>query len=457
MKFYCRYHPITVARWHCKKCRLGFCTDCIPAADHALKMAKCPHCQDALGYLKERKTEQPFWQEHQRFYRFPLQREPMLLILLTGLFSLAALLNDIAAFGVLALNLLLLHRYAHASVIDFARGRFQAPGLQVLLNRESFTGTFALLLANVVLVGPGVLCAVRGLRAAAAVVSILALLIAPALLISVLRQQDFRAALNPASLLAPIVRMDKEYWLLSAYLALCLLLGLIVTDVFLQHAPPVLWYPAFTVIPAYLMLALAALFGYVLCQYDAFDVAAEGDTVKSRKPKAELNTLITNTHIDMALKDGELDKVITLLRTSMKQKKASDLRRDQLYFLLRQRKDYAALAENAEAYLWRLLIRSQYKEALHLLKALQTLDPAFCLHDLELSFQLAEHCSAQEEYRLLLWLARDGHKRFKAEPALARLYTLAADTLENHFGEGKKAALFRDFVQAHLSPSQDAG
>lgn len=457
MKFYCRYHPIVVANWHCAQCRRNYCRDCVPAADTSLQTGTCPQCRNPLSVLRERKTEVPFWQNMAQFCLFPFRHEPALLMLILAALSLVALAGEVAALVVLALGLFLLHRYVHACAVGFARGRFEAPSVQVLLDAGEYTSTTALLLANGVLIGPVALNVWYQQPLGVAAFGLLALLVAPALLISVLRQQDLRLALKPETLLAPIVRMEQKYWWLSACLALAVLIGLITTDLFVQHAPAFIVYPACTAIVSALVLALAALFGYVLCQYDAFDQASNQDAAKPRKAKGELPTLITDTQIDMALKDGELDKVIDLLKGALKKKGSADLRRDQLFTLLNQRGDYAALAEDAEVYLWRLLTRGQFRQAFTLLKELQQAQATFCLHDLELSTQLAELCFKHGEYKLLLWLARDGHKRFKPEPALARLYTLAADTLSQHFGAEKKAAVFREYVQTHLTPKQDAG
>jgi hypothetical protein len=454
MKFYCRYHPIVVACWRCPQCRRNYCRDCVPAADFVLQEGTCPQCRAPLSILRERRTELPFWQNLAQFCLFPLRQESLLLMLMLAALSLVALAGEVAALVVLALGLILLHRYAHATAVAFARGRFEAPSVQTLLDAGEYTSTSALLLANAVLIGPVVASLWFEQRLSAAAFGLLALLVAPALLVSVLRQQDFRLALKPETLLAPIVRMGRQYGWLSACLALAVLIGLIATDLFVQHAPPFLIFPACTAIVTALVLALASLFGYVLCQYDAFDQSTDQDAAKSRKTKGELPVLITDTLIDMALKDGELDKVIELLKGALKQKGSADLRRDQLYTLLYQRGDFPALLDDAETYLWRLVLRGQSRQAFDLLKIFQQTQVTFCLHDLELSVQLAELCYKQEEYKLLLWLARDGHKRFKPEPALARLYTLAADTLSQHFGADKKAAVFREYVQTHLTPSQ---
>lgn len=457
MKFYCRYHPIVVANWHCPQCRRNYCRDCVPAADATLQTGTCPQCRSPLSVLKERKTELPFWQNMAQFCLFPFRQEPALLMLILAALSLIALAGEVAGLVVLGLGLFLLHRYAHACAIGFARGRFEAPSVQVLLDAGEYTSTTAFLLANVVLIGSVVLSLWFDQTLSAVGLGLLALLVAPALLISVLRQQDLRLALKPETLLAPLVRMDRQYWWLSAFLALEVLIGLIATDLFVQHAPAFIVYPAGTIIVTALFLALAALLGYVLCQYDAFDLSSHQETTKPRKAKGELPVLITDTLIDMALKDGELDKVIELLKGALKQKGSADLRRDQLFTLLHQRGDYAALLEDAEIYLWRQLTRGQYRQAFTLLKEFQQTQATFCLHDLELSAELAELCFKHEEYKLLLWLARDAHKRFKPEPALARLYTLAADTLSQHFGADKKAEVFREYVRTHLTPQSDAG
>jgi hypothetical protein len=453
MKFYCRYHPITAARWHCPKCRIAFCRACVPLADERTREGVCPHCRESLQFLRERRVDTPFWQNNSRFYRFPFQPEPALLLMLNALIGSVAAVNSITLGLAACLTLLLSLRYGLAISNHFAQGKLQAPSLQTIVSGKGYRATLALLLAVLVLVAPPSLAIWLDNPVNALILTLLSLLSAPALIISVLRQQDLLAALHPTILLAPIVRLGWAYLITCAHVGLCLLIGNIVRDLFFLHTTPAFGFAASAVMVSYACMVLAALFGYTLCQYQAgaSETTESGQDDAASMPRNQAQALQTQALIDMALKDGRLDTLISLLKAEMKQKCVSDLRRDQLYFLLSQREDFDALLEDAEIYLQRLLMRGRAQDAFRLIRQLRAHDSSFRLYNAELSLQLAEQARKTGDFRLVLWLAQDAHLRLKPEPALARLYLLTATVLANEFNAAPKAAVFVDYVHTHLS------
>ncbi len=451
MKHYCRYHPITAARWHCPQCHIAFCRDCVPLADEKHRSGACPHCKESLQYLRERRVEEPFWARNTRFYMFPLQREPILLMVMVGLLAGLARLNPIATWLLLGLGVLLVLRYGFAVTQQCAQGKLKAPTLQVITENSGYQGTLAVFVALAVMLGPAVAAMHFDQPWLATLGTLLALLCAPALIISTLRQQHFVAALQPKSLLAAVVRLESAYLVLVFHVFFCLILFRIASDLFVQHAPAILSLPALAIFASYTLLILAALFGYVLCQYDAGAEETSDAAPVKRHASASQQTLWSQAQIDMALKEGKLGQVINLLKSELKQKRASELRRDQLYLLLQQRGDWDALLEDAEAFLNRLMVRGKYRDALQLLQQLREHHPHFRIHSLPLTLELAQQAAAAEEFRLALWLAQDAHTRFGPEPELAKLYLLAAQILAQQFKQHDKAKMFLNYVHTRLA------
>ncbi|THB63312.1 MAG: hypothetical protein D6B27_12455, partial [Gammaproteobacteria bacterium] len=63
-KTYCKYHPDTPARFHCKSCDIDICSLCYKPNDDEKSNVKyrCPICQRPISSLSMENVITPFWE-----------------------------------------------------------------------------------------------------------------------------------------------------------------------------------------------------------------------------------------------------------------------------------------------------------------------------------------------------------------------------------------------------------
>jgi len=424
----------------------------MPDANEKTKTGICPHCYQPLLFLEKQQANTPFWQNLSRFFRFPFQLEPLLLIVLSSILGLAFLSHYALALSAALMITLALVHYGQKILKSETSVLQKAPALSSILSSQYVKQSVsASLLFGVAILSPLLAASYLNLPLALFLSTIM-LWFLPALLMVKLRQEKFDNSLHIDTILAPIISMKWTYVSLVGILATLLLSSLVIIDFSLQHLPVLAASVISAAISSYFSLVMFSLLSYVLLEYKSFSKKDDSPTKqKAVRPLHEIDNLKRlDADIDIAIKSGNYTRLTTFLEKELKRASFSELRRDQLYKLLSALNDYKRLEQYAHAFLWRMYGRGQIEAAVQFIHQCRAHNPEFVLFDLELSKLLAEAFHKIEEYNLIVWLAYEAHTRFDPEPNLAELYLRVAKTLLTKQHDKYRPQAYLSYIIKHF-------
>ncbi|MFO7529305.1 MAG: hypothetical protein R6W86_10940 [Marinobacter sp.] len=452
MKHDCHYHPGEPAKWHCGECQIRYCSRCMPDADTRQRKALCPHCSKAMRYLGAATEAVPFWNRIGAFFRYPFHSDPLIVIAICTLVPVIAPANLIGILIWIVLALALF-KYTYAVINHTAEGNLKPPPVAVAFTGSGFDIVVLQLLVFVVmggLVGAAAMLGgpILGMLAIAFVVLAL-----PASIMVLAMERSVGAAVNPMNLALLISRIGTPYFLLYGYLILLTLASGAAQDFALNHFP--LWFsqPLAGFLNSTFTLILFHMLGYLLFQYQeelgfAADVQ-DGETLAQAQSRDRAARF--DADIDMNLKDGNYDRVQSMLGETLKRDPDNALRIAQLYKLLMARRDVPELHRH-HARILNWLANSNDGEAIaELVTLLQEAEPTFRLEDPELSVRCAGAMYHRGRFKPALRLLQDFHKRFPHSDQLAPAYLLVAQILANGLQQWEKATAFLTFIQKKCS------
>ncbi|WP_372985989.1 hypothetical protein [Marinobacter sp.] len=448
MKHDCHYHPGEPAKWHCGECQIHYCSRCMPDADTRQRKALCPHCSKAMRYLGAATEAVPFWNRIGAFFRYPFHSDPLIVIAICTLVPVIAPANLIGILIWIVLALALF-KYTYAVINHTAEGHLKPPPVAVAFTGSGFDIVVLQLLVFVVmggLVGAAAMLGgpILGMLAIAFVVLAL-----PASIMVLAMERSVGAAVNPMNLALLISRIGTPYFLLYGYLILLTLASGAAQDFALNHFP--LWFsqPLAGFLNSTFTLILFHMLGYLLFQYQeelgfAADVQ-DGETLAQAQSRDR--TARFDADIDMNLKDGNYDRVQSMLREALIRDPDNALRIAQLYKLLMARRDVPEL-HRYHVRILNWLANSNDGEAIaELVTLLQEAEPTCRLEDPELSVRCASAMYHRGRFKPALRLLQDFHKRFPDSDQLAPAYLLVAQILANGLNQWEKATAFLTFIQ----------
>jgi len=424
----------------------------MPDANEKSKTGICPHCHQPLLFLEKQQADMPFWQNLSRFFRFPFQLEPLLLIALSSVLGFALLSHYALALSAALLNTLMLVLYGQKIIKSEISVLQQAPSLSsILSNQHIKQSVSACLLFGAAILSPLLAASYLNLPLALFLSAIM-LWFLPAILMVKLRQERFDNSLQVDTILAPMITMKWAYAALVGILATLLLTSLVFINFSLQHFPLLVSSLLSTATFSYFSLVMFSLLGYVLLEYKSFSNIDDATTKhKVVRPKHEIDNIKRlDADIDIAIKSGNYTRLTNLLEKEVKRTRFSELRREQLYKVLSALKDYKRLEQHAHAFLWLMYGRGQIEAAAQFIHQCRAHNPEFVLFDLELSKLLAEAFHKIEEYNLIVWLAYDAHTRFDPEPNLAELYLRVAKTLLTKQHDKYRPQAYLSYIVKHF-------
>lgn len=448
MKHDCHYHPGDPAKWHCGECQMHYCSRCMPDADTRQRRGLCPQCSKAMRYLGAATEVVPFWHRVGAFFRYPFHTDPLIVIAICTLVPILAPANLIGILIWLVLALALF-KYTYAVINHTAEGHLKPPAVSV-----AFTGTgfdiVALQFLVFVLMGGLVFTAgmIGGplLMMLALAFVVLAL---PASIMVLAMERSVGAAVNPMNLAMLISRIGAPYFLLYGYLILLTLASGAAQDFAMTHFPLWVSQPLAGFLNSTFTLILFHMLGYLLFQYQeelgfASDLqdGADGQDNHQRDRSARFDA-----DIDMNLKDGNYDRVQSMLKEALKRDRDNGQRIGQLYQLLTARNDVPELYRYHPRLLAWLADHNDGDGMAALLHSLQNAEPQFRLDDPELAVRCARTLYHRGHFKLALRLLQDFHKRFPDSKQLAQAYLLVAQTLANGLNQWEKATAFLTFIQ----------
>lgn len=448
MKHDCHYHPGDPAKWHCGECQVHYCTRCMPDADTRQRKALCPRCSKAMRYLGAATEVVPFWNRIGSFFRYPFHSDPLIVIAICTLVPIIAPANLIGVLIWLLLALALF-KYTYAVINHTAEGHLKPPSVSVAFTGSGFNIVILQLLVFILmggLVGAAAMLGGPLLMMLALAFVVLAL---PASIMVLAMERSVGAAVNPMNLAVLISRIGSPYFLLYGYLILLTLASGVAQDFALNHFPFWLSQPLSGFLNSTFTLILFNMLGYLLFQYQeelGFASDIQGETSGVDMHQRDRSTRF-DADIDMNLKDGNYDRVQSMLKEALKRNRDDDLRIGQLYQLLVARNDATKLYQYHPRILGWLADRNDGEDIASVLGLLEQAEPGFKLDDPELAVRCARCLYHRGQFKQVLRLLQDFHKRFPDSEELAPAYLLVAQALANGLNQWEKATAFLTFIQ----------
>ena len=448
MKHDCHYHPGEPAKWHCGECQMHYCTRCMPDADTRQRRALCPRCSKAMRYLGAATEVVPFWQRVGAFFRYPFHTDPLIVIAICTLVPLIAPPNLIGLLIWIVLALALF-KYTYAVINHTAEGHLKPPPVAVAFTGSGFNIVILQLLVFVLmggLVGAAAMIGGPILMMLALAFAVLAL---PASIMVLAMERSVGAAVNPMNLAVLISRIGTPYFLLYGYLILLTLASGAAQDFAVNHFPMWVAQPLAGFLNSTFTLILFHMLGYLLFQYQeelgfASDLQdEEGITENHQRDRSSR----FDADLDMNLKDGNYDRVHSMLLEALKNDRDNPVRVGQLYQLLTARNDARELYRFHPRIMAWLAARQDGDGLNRLVETLQTLEPGFKLEDPELAVTCANTLYHRGHPKTAIRLLQDFHKRFPNSDQLAPAYLIVAQALANGLQQWEKASAFLAFIQ----------
>ncbi|MEX2474637.1 hypothetical protein [Marinobacter sp.] len=448
MKHDCHYHPGDPAKWHCGECQTHYCTRCMPDADSRKRHALCPHCSRAMRYLGAATEVVPFWNRLSAFFRYPFHTDPLIVIAICTLVPLMVKPNLLGVIITLVLAVALL-KYTYDVIRHTAEGHMKPPAVSVAFTGSGFNIVILQLLVFVVMGGLVGAAAMVGGALLMMLTLAFVVLALPASIMVLAMERSVGAAVNPMNLAVLISRIGSPYFLLYAYLILLTLASGAAQDFAATHFPVWFSQPLAGFLNSTFTLILFHMLGYLLFQYqeelgfasDLQDEEAPGD-VQHQDRSARFDA-----DIDINLKDGNYDRVQSMLKEALIKDRDNPQRIGQLFQLLSARNDTAELYRYHPRILGWLANRNDGDSLATLLEDLEGVETGFRLDDPELAVHCARSLYQRGQYKALLKLLQDFLKRFPDSNELAPAYLLVAQALANGLNQWEKATAFLNFIQ----------
>lgn len=434
----------------------------MPDANERKKQGTCPNCQHELYYLEQRQAPLTFWHTLPQFFIFPCNKEPLLILTISGLLALTFLGHYLLALAASIFIIELVTRYGY-QIIKKKKSTLKAPpGLSEVLSFKQFDKSLVVsIFIGLTLFAP-ILAAQYANLLLATFLGLLAFWCLPAAILIKFRQNKFDNTLKLNTILEPMIRMKWAYFGLVCGLIIAFITSLILVNFSQQHLPEIVSPIVSAVTFSYFSLVMFSLLAYILQEHQSFATIPPVDSlnksaqVKKAKAINEFDQIKRiDADIDIALKQGNYSQLVTRLEKELKRQSFSDLRRDQLYKLLCALNDHDRLEKYAHSFLTVMLGRNKLDEAAQFIHARREHNAEFVLYDLSLSKRLADAFHEHQEYQLVVWLAFKAHTRFQPEAELAELYLRAAKTLLAKLRDKHKASEYLSYVIAHY-PDQPA-
>jgi tetratricopeptide (TPR) repeat protein len=448
VKHDCDYHPGDPAKWHCGECQIHFCSRCMPDADQRKQHALCPKCNRAMRYLGAATEVVPFWNRIGAFFRYPFHTDPLLVIAICTLVPLVITGNIVGLIVSLVLVLALL-KYTYAVIRHTADGHMKPPPVSVAFSGTGFDIVILQLLVFILmgaLVSAAMMVGGPVLMLVALALVVLAL---PASVMVLAMEHSVAAAVNPMNLAVLISRIGSPYFLLYGYLILLSIASGAAQEFAFNHFAPQVANILAGFLNSTFTLMLFHMLGYLLFQYqEELGFASDHQDEESLgELQSRDRTHRFDADIDMNLKDGNYDRVQSMLKDSLKRDPSNAHRLEQLHALLTARDDHQELYRYHPRLLTMLADKNDGESLASLLSTIEQTEPGFRLNDPELALHCARTLYHRGQFKPVLKLLQDFHKRFPESECLPHAYLVVAQALANGLGQWEKATAFLTFIK----------
>ncbi|MCC6199601.1 MAG: hypothetical protein IT466_02370 [Moraxellaceae bacterium] len=452
MTYYCKYHALDAAAWHCPTCRVHFCDACSPdTAGESTVVHYCPHCNGELRRLGGAHAALPFWLRLTDFLRYPLS--PIGVLLMLSALALPVLISEgviglVVRFGIL----LVVARYGWSALETASTGNLQPPEVSKILKKEGTELAFSV--GAVLAVFAGVTGYVFMKSAFyGTLLGVVFLCLFPLVMVAAGVNRSIGSGVSAEGIKSSFVGIGPVYAVVCLLVAGLFLVLQSLVSLFADILPLPVGRGLAAGVYAYFLMVVFPLAGYLMFQFQeslGFSVNAD-----DRLHKAKKRIDPVQIQLEMMLKEGNYAKALSLLK-GQTQKKGSTLAAHERYHkLLWSMNDADAMREHADVY-FKMLIENGYDaQALALMRNLLKSIPIYKPEDPDTCYDLAMVFERMGDYRLAVHVVNGLHKDASNFARLPEAYLLAARLLSESLGMPAKAMALLRFLegryQSHAS------
>ncbi|NVJ49682.1 MAG: hypothetical protein HWE11_04800 [Gammaproteobacteria bacterium] len=450
----CKYHPQVPASWHCSRCDIAYCVDCV-AAPERNSFIRCSLCRSYLTPVGVSQTITPFWLQIGQFFTYPLN--PGLLILAAVLSVLFPFLFASFSFSLFWFALFfgwnsLIYKIFYSIMELTAGGDLTPPKISQVFSLKNYSILFKLFVIIFVL-GTSAY-KLLGFSLILGLVYIVFLVFAyPAINIILCIDKSLMSALNPARMIRIMVSIGWSYWLLFAFIVLFSISINIASSYTMTLFP--FWIALGIQHFLYLILSFAMyhMIGYTIYQYhfeldhsvDRFKMTAnlqQQRGAKSGNEPSSLQQLPTSSLADakVYLQEGRYDDAEQSLRDALKANDTQEEVYELLYRLYIQLGKKSLMTKLCDKHL-SVLMRTKARNLMKMsyFKVLEY-NPDYFPNDADTLIELIKACNRKEEvkqaYRLFKFLKQEHIEH----PQLAEVTFVLAKLLAEKLNRREDAA-----------------
>lgn len=438
---YCKYHPLTVASWHCPSCHISVCDECTHLPGEAETTPYCLLCNHALVLLQGQNAISPFWLHYTDFMRLPFTLSGSLGLLLMML--LPMLTPDNLFLPVAGVSFFLLMLYGWCLLQYGATGELKDPTLALLLKSVNRQACEVSLVLTAAVLGLGLLA--QKIFLLAVLLTLAGIILLPLLLMAVALERSI-SVLWQVRVWQDILREVRFLYLplLGASMVLFVMAYALV-HLLADVLSPNIIQGLKNGFYGYGLWVMMAISGYTLYQFQKplhFEVA--GKKTKKRVVSRKLD--YQTNRLEVYLKEGLYERAAALLKSLAEKQKKNPEIQERYYQLLVLMQDRDQIPYQASNYLEALLETGQTPQAMQVLVKLHYLIPDFRPQSPDLCFDLAKLCVEQQDYPRAVRLLRKMHQDYPNYANLPEAYLLLAKLLNDKLGENHEALEILEYL-----------
>lgn len=438
---FCKYHPLQTATWHCSRCCIRVCDDCVQPALDVDAVPTCFLCNQELTTLQQIAPVVPFWLQYTQFMRLPLSLLGMFLLVL--LFAVPVFTPSTATIP------MMFAMYVIAGFYGWHLLQQAATGILTDLSTNSFrqqSGKLAIKVASLlaaIFVALNVL-AVK-MSALAHGLNIVLVFILPAILMTIAIEKQISAVMQLSQLHLIVSKLRFLYvpvvlaslLLLSITTAITTLLADVLSGQVMQGLKQALY--------SYGLWVMMSVVGYVLFEFHQlldFEILGK----KNKKRFLPKQHDIQQARLEVFLKEGAYDKAAAVLKAQSEKFKNNPDIQEKYYQLLIFMQDAEQVPFQASHYMEALLAVGQDAQALDVLRKVRRLVPNFMPPTAEMRFTLAKVSAEYQYYELACDLLRQLHKEYPHYAELPEAYLLLAKLLHEKLNNSPEALEVMEYL-----------
>lgn len=312
----CKFHPTVAALHYCEACDINFCEPCSDESIGQYRSRKNPEshrcfmCKTAMHPIEGVSQIEPFWNRLSQIYRYPLNLEAMITLLIIGLIT--AVFSNV--WPVILLASVAISLYSFACLRQTANGDFDAPGLDAC-----FDGPVSQLFYLVVVIVAAILSTMltsnylgTGFGILLGALYICAL---PAAIIIIVVEESLLPALDPSKLIGVIKATGTSYFVMLIFIFIMYSSIFAASAFFISDNSGFVSQFLFSVISNYYGIVIYHIMGYLVFQ-NQHSLGYSSPLSQSQEIIRNSDKL-TKTELDILIKSGDYQAASRLAREGL--------------------------------------------------------------------------------------------------------------------------------------------